>query len=178
MANGKKVLPIDMQELFWALDDSSLTIERYVDLETGDIVERFELDDIYFDENGEETELEDPVGEMIDENPERFAFIDPLASHQSYRHMEAFIPTVQDPHLGELLTVAIDGRGAFRRFKDVLFRHPEELERWFEFKDAKMLDVAMEFLDSIGVEPAGDSFQGASPPDGGESRGTPEESSP
>ena len=154
MANGKKVLPIDMQELFWALDDSSLTIERYVDLETGEIVECFELDDVYFDESEEEMELEDPVGKMVEENPGRFAFIDPLASHQSYRHMEAFIPIVQDPHLRELLAVAINGRGAFRRFKDVLLGYPEEEERWFEFKDAKMLDVAMEFLNSIGVEPA------------------------
>lgn len=154
MADVKKVLPIDMRELSWALDDSSLTIDRYIDLETGDIVERFEFDDIYFDENGEEVEPEDTVGEMIDANPGRFAYIDPLPSYESYRHMEAFIPTVQDPHLKDLLVVAIDGKGAFRRFKEMLLGYPEEERRWFEFKNERMLDVAMEFLDSIGVEPA------------------------
>ena len=143
-----------MRELSWALDDSSLTIDRYIDLETGDIVERFEFDDIYFDENGEEIEPEDTVGEMIDANPGRFAYIDPLPSYESYRHMEAFITTVQDPHLKDLLVVAIDGKGAFRRFKDVLLGYPGEEQRWFEFKNARMLDVAMEFLDSIGVESA------------------------
>ena len=154
MADEKKVLPIDMRELCWALDDSSLMIDRYIDLETGDIVELSEYDDIDLDENGEEDELEDTVGEMIDENPDRFAYIDPLPSFESYRHMEDFIRSVKDPHLKDLLAVAIDGKGAFRRFKDVLFGYPEEEERWFEFKNERMLDVAMDFLDSIDVEPA------------------------
>jgi hypothetical protein len=34
--------------------------------------------------------------------------------------MEAFIETVSDWHLQEPLQVAIQGKGAFRRFKDVL----------------------------------------------------------
>lgn len=37
MADVKKVLPIDMRELSWSLDDSNLTIDRYIDLETCDI---------------------------------------------------------------------------------------------------------------------------------------------
>ena len=176
MGEGKKVLPINMRELCWALDDSSLTVDRYVDLETGDIVEQIEFDDIYYDDNGEK--LEDPVSEMIEKDPDRFECIDPLPSFESYEHMEAFILTVQDTHLKELLAVAIDGKGAFRRFKDVLYRYPEEEYRWLRFKEQKMTEVAKEFLDSIGVEPAGDSRQDADAPDGGESRGTPEGPSP
>ena len=38
--------------------------------------------------------------------------------------MEDFIATVRNPHLRELLEVAIMGRGAFRRFKDVLYNYP------------------------------------------------------
>jgi hypothetical protein len=154
MAAEKKVVPINMRELCWALDDSNLTIDRYIDLETGDIVEVFDFDDGYFDEDGEEDELEDNVERMIDENPDRFAYIDPLPSFESYRHMEDFIRSVTDPHLKDLLVVAIDGKGAFRRFRDVLLGYSEEEERWFEFKNAKMLDVSMDFLDSIDVEPA------------------------
>lgn len=167
-------MPVNMRELCRALDDSSLTIDQYVDLETGDIVEQIEFDDIYYDENGEEVELEDPVLEMIEDNPERFAYIDPLPSFESYKHMEAFISTVEDPHLKEMLAVAIDGRGAFRRFKDVLYRYPEEEYRWLQFKEQKMTEVAMEFLDSIGVEPVGDSRRDAITGDG-ESSDAPDE---
>jgi hypothetical protein len=45
--------------------------------------------------------------------------------------MERFVNLVQDQALRERLMVAIDGKGAFRRFKDVLLAFPAERERWF-----------------------------------------------
>jgi hypothetical protein len=65
--------------------------------------------------------------------------------------MQAFITTVEDDHLSELLEVAINGKGAFRRFKDVLLNYPEERERWFQFKDDRMKERALEWLDDIDV---------------------------
>jgi hypothetical protein len=51
----------------------------------------------------------------------------------------------------EVLETAIQCRGAFRRFKDVLQRYPGEMERWFKFKNERMYDRASEWLDAIGV---------------------------
>jgi len=65
--------------------------------------------------------------------------------------MEDFIATVEGERLAELLEVAIKGKGAFRRFKDVLLNYPEERERWFEFKDDRMRERALEWLDDIDV---------------------------
>ncbi len=65
--------------------------------------------------------------------------------------MQDFIATVEDEHLAQLLEVAINGKGAFRRFKDVLLNYPEEKERWFEFKDDRMRERALEWLDDIDV---------------------------
>ena len=67
------------------------------------------------------------------------------------RDMQAFIATVEDDHLAELLEVAINGKGAFRRFKDVMLNYPEERERWFQFKDDRMKERAREWLDDIDV---------------------------
>jgi len=50
-----------------------------------------------------------------------------------------------------LLEVAIRGKGAFRRFKDVLEGYPEEMERWFSFKDDRLRERALEWLDDIGI---------------------------
>jgi Uncharacterised protein family (UPF0158) len=44
-----------------------------------------------------------------------------------------FIETVRDTGRADRLEIAISGRGAFRRFKDVLERWPGELERWYAF---------------------------------------------
>jgi hypothetical protein len=44
--------------------------------------------------------------------------------------MERFIDTIADRNRADRLEIAIEGKGAFRRFKDVLARWPDELERW------------------------------------------------
>jgi hypothetical protein len=89
--------------------------------------------------------------EQIDEEPDRYEQIPRAESHEGYEDMEGFIATVKDEHLAELLEAAINDRGAFRRFKDVLLRYPEERERWFRFKDERIEERAREWLDDIGV---------------------------
>ena len=72
-------------------------------------------------------------------------------SYEGYEDMVDFIATVEDERIVELLDVAINGKGAFRRFKDVLLNYPEERERWFRFKDERMEERALEWLDDIDV---------------------------
>jgi hypothetical protein len=52
--------------------------------------------------------------------------------------MERFIPMVEDPELRTKLTHAIDGKGAFRRFKDVLMAYATDRERWFTFRSERL----------------------------------------
>lgn len=44
---------------------------------------------------------------------------------------------VADPDRADRLEIAIDGRGAFRRFKDVIARWPDEQDRWYAFSDER-----------------------------------------
>ena len=53
------------------------------------------------------------------------------------------------------MDVALDGKGAFGRFKRVLARYPEERERWFEFSDRRLRARIDEWLESVGVRPGG-----------------------
>src|SRR6185503_13284221 len=64
--------------------------------------------------------------------------IEPVSSREQYRWMERFIPMVEDKPLSALLTQAIDGKGAFRRFKDVLMSYGPERERWFAFRSERL----------------------------------------
>ena len=139
---GKKLLRIDLDELCSAVEDSSYEHEYYLDLETGEIL--FLSD--YMDD--EETEK---LRDRIDEEPDRYEQIPKAESHEGYEDMQDFIATVEDEHLAELLDVAINGKGAFRRFKDVLLSYPEERERWFKFKDDRVQGRALEWLDDIDV---------------------------
>jgi hypothetical protein len=72
--------------------------------------------------------------QSVSENIRNFLRIEPASSREQYRWMERFVGSVADEPLRERLTISIDGKGAFRRFKDVLLAYPAERERWFSYR--------------------------------------------
>ena len=131
----KKTLKIGMDELCDAMENSSYEVEYYLDLETGEILFVSEgMDDV---ETGK-------LKNQIEEELNRYEPIPKADPYGGYRGMQAFIATVEDDHLAELLEVAINGKGAFHRFKDVLLHYPKEREKWFEFRDGRMKERALE----------------------------------
>jgi hypothetical protein len=139
---NKKALDIDLDELCEAMESSSFEHEYYLDLETGEI--------LFISDYMDDEEIE-KLKEHIEEDFDRYERIPKAEPREGYEDMQDFITTVEDERLSELLEVAIDGKGAFRRFKDVLVRYSEERERWFKFKDDRMEERALEWLDDIDV---------------------------
>jgi len=70
----------------------------------------------------------------VSDNIRNFLRIEPASSREQYRWMERFVGSVADEPLRERLIISIDGKGAFRRFKDVLLAYPAERERWFSYR--------------------------------------------
>ena len=77
------------------------------------------------------------------------------SSAEGYRDMEDFIVTVEDERVREKLLVAVNGRGAFKRFKDVLLDYPDLRVGWFGFKDGRVLDRVYEWLEFEGIYVSG-----------------------
>ena len=67
--------------------------------------------------------------------------------------MERFIPMAGEPELRGKLTQAIDGKGAFRRFKDVLMTYPADRERWFAFRSERLRTFMEAWLSAHAIEP-------------------------
>jgi hypothetical protein len=92
--------------------------------------------------------------------------IRPLPSWVWYQDMVDFAEQVSDERAGRRLGRALDGRGAFRRFKAELHEeHPELLPAWYAFRDTRATRRAVEWLqesDLIPDEPA-DTFFAAHP---------------
>ncbi len=147
----KKNLKIDMQDLTMAMEQNSYEEEYFLDLETGEIL---------FTSDALDGEDNDAVREKIDDDPDRFEEVPKADSREGYGDMQDFIETVQDEHIAEVLSTAIEGRGAFRRFKDTLLRYPDQRELWFKFKDDLMQKRALEWLDEIGIQASEDSRSG------------------
>jgi len=63
-----------------------------------------------------------------------------------YDMMSDFADTVTDPRKNELLCVALEGKGAFRRFKDTLHR-VGLTEQWYAFKHDAYVELAREWCE-------------------------------
>ena len=142
----KRKVTVDLEELRFAIEDASYEHRYFLDTETGEVILVSEM----FDD--EETQRQ--LTEIDEAEPGRYLQVPRADSREGYDDMQDFIDTVSDAHLQELLNVATQGRGAFRRFKDVLAGHPAEQQRWFDFQAARLDARAREWLAEEGCEPA------------------------
>ena len=73
--------------------------------------------------------------------------IDPLPSWVWYQDMADFAEGITDERAGSRLLRAIQGKGAFRRFKSELHaEYPHLLTAWYAFRDARAQRRAVQWL--------------------------------
>jgi hypothetical protein len=138
-------LPVDLDELATILEGDPINGGGRIDLRTGEVWHRAAID--YAREMGEEDEDES-------DDLDRWLRVDCEGSRDAYRDMEWYIGTIDDRDRADRLEIAIEGKGAFRRFKDVLARWPDELERWYAFCEERQRGRARAWLAAAGYRPA------------------------
>jgi hypothetical protein len=136
-------ITINWSDLEIAFERNSPEQESFLDVENGDLLSIAE---------GEPDAAARRA--RVSNNPDRYLRVDPASSREQYRWMERFVGAVADLALRERLLVAIDGKGAFRRFKDVLLAFPAERERWFGYRSELLHLHIQTWLDHLHVEPA------------------------
>jgi hypothetical protein len=140
-------VPVNWDDLEMALTTNGVEWTYYLDLRTGDVcmvsMDRFGGDGDWPPEEEIDAGLE--AGYLLP--------VEPLGSAVEYGWMAEFAGTVHDARLRDRLDVALDGRGAFRRFKNVLLDFPAERERWFAFRDERLHAAALAWLTEEGLEP-------------------------
>jgi hypothetical protein len=139
-------IPIDWDDLEIALTMHMDEQSNYLDLRTGK-VELAANEIIGADVGLSEEEVETGFTEGY------LIHIEPLSSQIEYRWMADFAETVTDQRFRQMLDLALDGRGAFRRFKIALSDHPAERERWFAFRDERLWQAMVEWLADHDIEP-------------------------
>lgn len=132
----------DLDEIATALSDQSDYDHQWlIDPQTGQI--SFWTSDVGIDGQNP-VELED-----VDLTP-----IDPLSSYVWYQDMADFAERLSDDAAARRLARAIQGKGAFRRFKDALYEEfPELLPAWHAFREARANRRAVEWLADEGLIP-------------------------
>lgn len=118
-------VPVDWEALEDAFENNAPEVHSYLHLGTGEVLRVVDG-------------IADPDMHARIAADESYMRIDPVSSREQYRWMERFIPMVDEAELRDRLTAAIDGKGAFRRFKDVLMSFGPERERWFAFRSERL----------------------------------------
>jgi len=136
--------PIELDMLETAMEDSDLSNRYFLNLVSGKVV--FFSDDLGLSEEDER------LSEEIDESDDYIA-VDRIPSHEAYQWMVDFVDEMvapSDENAAEKLSIALEGKGAFRRFKDTLYRVDEKwLQAWYQFRDRQLKSAVEEWLKSV-----------------------------
>ena len=141
LPNGKS---IDLDMLETAMEDSDLANRYFLNLLSGEVV--------FFSDHLGLSDEDERLLEEIDGSNDYVA-IERIPSQESYQWMVDFVDEVvalADEHAAEQLSMALNGKGAFRRFKDTLHRIDDQwLQAWYQWRD-KQLEAALdEWLKSV-----------------------------
>lgn len=78
--------------------------------------------------------------------------IDPLPSYAWYQDMVDFAQGISDPTASRRLSASLQGKGAFRRFKNEVYgHHPELISVWQAMRDARARVRAVQWLVDEGL---------------------------
>lgn len=170
---GKRRLPIDLDQLEEALSWRDGEAEWYLDLQTGEVIlatpdalSDYERATEAMEEGGIdlaaalerlrvpewERESVEQIDQIESDGTGRFIVVPGADSSEGYEDMETFINSVSDGDLADELSEAIQGRGAFRRFKDTLAQHRHWQDAWYAYSHARERQRALDWLESQGIE--------------------------
>jgi hypothetical protein len=132
-------VPVDWEALEDAFENNAPEVHSYLHLTTGEVLRVVDG-------------VADPqMHARISADP-NYLRIDPVSSREQYRWMERFIPMVDETELRGKLAHAIDGKGAFRRFKDVLMTYSADRERWFAFRSERLRTFMEAWLNAHAIQ--------------------------
>ncbi|MFO0685476.1 MAG: UPF0158 family protein [Sandaracinus sp.] len=142
-ASGKPLrrVPIAWEALEDAFENNAPEVHSYLHLENGEVIRIVDG-------------IADPGMHQRVMGDTQYLRVEPVSSREQYRWMERFIATVEEGELRDKLVAAIDGKGAFRRFKDVLMSFPVDRERWFAFRSERLRACMETWLATHGIEAA------------------------
>lgn len=136
--DARKV-PVAWEALEDAFENNAPEVHSYLNVESGDVIR---VVDGVADPAMHARIMQDPT----------YMLVDPVSSREQYRWMERYITIIDEPELRQKLVSAIDGKGAFRRFKDVLMNQAVERERWFTFRSERLRTAMETWLSAHGIE--------------------------
>ncbi len=128
-------------------DQFDCGMKCYINKETGIIKFTPDFDSGYVDE-----ELwEDDINEL-EENWDKYVAIDKMESHESFEMMADFAESVDNMALRNSLINALNRKHPFRNFKWVVDNSGPYRQKWFDFKNQKLIEWVKGQLEVLDFE--------------------------
>jgi hypothetical protein len=150
----KKKVTVKLDDLINEIDIQMDETFTYINTHTGEVI-TLTREEIRAAEDEEPLEkfpdwqrenIETAIKIIEDENDAYLDFTLRNEYHE-YEIIEEFIRTLSEDEVREELFGAIQGRGAFRRFKDGIIEHGVE-KQWYEFKEKKLKELVIEWCEA------------------------------
>jgi hypothetical protein len=147
--------PVSLRDVVDALDMSSDTLPSYLNGKTGEVVSLAEDTMLMADDDDDldgisEWEREEILRARDVRDSDDYIGLSGRYEIDEYRIMEGFCYSLEDEGLKGDLFYAIEGRGAFRRFKDTIHRRGSEKD-WYKYHDGKLKEIAADWLEANGI---------------------------
>jgi Uncharacterised protein family (UPF0158) len=135
---------IDLDMLEAAMEDSDLAHRYCLNLVTGEVV--------FFSDYLGLSDEDERLSEEIDGSNDYVA-IERIPPHEAYQWMVDFVDELvapADEHAAEQLSMALNGKGAFRRFKATLHRVDDHwLQAWYQWRNKQLKAALDEWVKSV-----------------------------
>jgi hypothetical protein len=98
---------------------------------------------------GQQSEFD--IAEALFEDPDRFVRLPTEWDIHEWEIMREFAESVEPERLSRDLLQALQGKGAFRYFKDTLRRYRRE-ESWYDYRTRALREIAVDWCKENGID--------------------------
>ena len=133
-------MKVKLSEIIDAIESADQYSQYFLDKETGKVA--------FVSEMGMTYDEQQEIYDVLDEHG--FYRLPTSYDIHEYKIMEDFVYSLPDPAC-DRLSIAISGKGAFRRFRDTV-RRLGLSEQWYAWRDNAFRRLAVEWCEENGVE--------------------------
>lgn len=162
-----KKLNVDLEYIAICMDDEDRYDQNYyLDTETGEtiVIPREVVDALDEEESLKrlpegELKLVDLARDILSGNP-RYVEIPIKRSKEALSDLLDFAEKIPDQRIKDRISLLFHGKGAWRKFRELLQESPALEREWSKFKEEKEKKNVLAWLHGLGIEPTAKNEEG------------------
>ncbi len=119
----------------------------YYEISTGEVLSAPNMDPDEFEAITGEKSDAPAIMKLVEASPDNYIEIEPPESYQSFGFMEDFIETISDGRTQNYFALSIRKKSPFQQFRNCLLNYPDIRQKWFVYKDQRMVAYVKDLIE-------------------------------